>query len=231
MPKAPIAPDCGSGVWGRVFGQQIDNRYAAFADPRASGQLVGIQTGGDLWRGSLFPGHRDTAGVYFAYGNGHVDVDGLVTNPEATAYVVGHTGTVDLNGYSLAGYWTRYGPTGWYADTVVQGTFYQGSATTEFASLPLNGAGVITSVEAGYPIPLPWFGPRFVLEPQGQTIWQQVSFDQANDGLGPIGLGTTSGATGRLGLRGRWTIPGGTGPTLNDERRNQSSGSLPLMPP
>jgi len=136
-----------------------------------------------------------------------------------------------LNGYSLAGYWTHYGPTGWYADTVVQGTFYQGSATTEFASLPLNGAGVITSVEAGYPIPLPWFGPRFVLEPQGQIIWQQVSFDQANDGLGPIGLGTTSGATGRLGLRGRWTIPGGTGPTLNDERRNQSSGSLPLMPP
>jgi len=209
-PRAPAAPDCGSGMWGRVFGQQIDNRYLAFADPRASGQLVGIQTGFDFWRGSL-AGGRDAAGLYFAYGNSRVDVDGLVTNPEATAFVLGHTGTVNLNGYSLGGYWTHYGPTGWYVDAVVQGTFYEGDATTQFASLPLDGGGIVTSLEAGYPFPLPWFGPRFVLEPQGQIIWQQVSFKEANDGLGPVGLGTTSGATGRLGVRGKWTIGSANG--------------------
>jgi len=210
-PRAPVAPDCRSGIWGRVFGQQINNRYRAFADPRASGQLLGLQTGFDLWRGSLIPGHRDTAGVYFAFGNGHVDVDGLVTNPEATAFVLGHTGTVNLDAYSLGAYWTHYGPTGWYVDAVVHGTFYEGNATTQFANLPLDGGGIISSLEAGYPIPLPWFGPRFVLEPQGQIIWQQVSFKDANDSLGPVGLGTTSGATGRLGLRGRWTIVGPNG--------------------
>jgi outer membrane autotransporter protein len=53
---------------------------------------------------------------------------------------------------------------------------------------------------------MPVLGPGFVLEPEGQIIWHQVSFDDANDGLGPVGLGTTSGASGRLGLRGRWTI-------------------------
>jgi outer membrane autotransporter protein len=46
------------------------------------------------------------------------------------------------------------------------------------------------------------------LEPQAQIIWQQVGFGDANDGLGQVALGTTSGFTGRLGVRGRWTIQG-----------------------
>jgi outer membrane autotransporter protein len=32
------------------------------------------------------------------------------------------TGTLNLNGYSGGGYWTYYGPGGWYLDAVVQGT-------------------------------------------------------------------------------------------------------------
>ena len=71
--KAPVkAPtDClnagwGPSVWGRVLGQQIDNHYRAFADPRASGQLLGFQSGIDLWRGEWLPGHRDAAGIYSA---------------------------------------------------------------------------------------------------------------------------------------------------------------------
>jgi outer membrane autotransporter protein len=55
------------------------------------------------------------------------------------------------------------------------------------------------------------FGPGFVLEPEAQIVWQRVSFDDANDGLGQVGLGTTSGATGRIGLRGRWTIVSDSG--------------------
>jgi hypothetical protein len=38
VPKAPIAPDCGSGVWGRVFGQQITAmRHAAWLSLRMIG--------------------------------------------------------------------------------------------------------------------------------------------------------------------------------------------------
>jgi outer membrane autotransporter protein len=197
--------------WARFFGEEVDNRYQAFADPRASGWMGGFQGGVDLWRGTvLLPGY-DTAGIYFAYGNANMSVSGLVTNPAATGYVLTHTGTVSLNAFSAGGYWTHYGPGGWYLDAVLQGTYYGGgSAATLFADLPLNGSGFISSLEAGYPVPLP-LGPRFVLEPQAQIIWQQVSFFQANDGEGMVGLGTTAGPTGRLGLRGMWTIDGEDG--------------------
>jgi outer membrane autotransporter protein len=200
----------GHSAWGRFFGQQIDNRYEAFASPRANGQLLGVQAGVDVWRGSLIPGHRDVAGVYFAYGNSNLDVDGLVTNATATAYVMGRTGKLNLDAYSGGAYWTHYGPGGWHLDLVLQGTSYQGEATTQSARLPTTGNGFVTSLEAGYPVPLP-LGPRFVLEPQIQVLWQRVSFDGENDGLGPVDLGSTTGTTGRLGLRGQWTIDGDNG--------------------
>jgi outer membrane autotransporter protein len=211
--KAPVkAPtDCpyaGSGpsLWGRVLGQQIDNRYRAFADPRASGQLLGFQSGIDLWRGEPMPGHRDAAGIYFGYANADVDVIGLVTNEAATGYLLRKTGSLNLDAWSGGAYWTHYGPSDWYLDAVAQVTHYQGAASTQFASLATTGFGFVSSLEAGYPIPLPLFGPGFVLEPQAQIVWQHVSFDDANDGLGEVALGTTSGASGRIGLRGRWTI-------------------------
>jgi outer membrane autotransporter protein len=199
----------GRSDWARIVGVQIDNRYEAFANPSASGGLFVFQGGIDLLRASFLPGHRDVAGVYFAYGTGNVSVDGLVTNPTATAYALTHTGSVNLNGYSAGGYWTHYGPGGWYLDAVLQGTYYDGNATTQNANLPTTGSGFISSLEAGYPVRMPLsLGPPFVLEPQAQIIWQQVSFNQANDGLGNVALGTTAGAIGRLGMRGQWTIQG-----------------------
>jgi outer membrane autotransporter protein len=204
----------GSGVvrsdWARFFGQGINNSYQAFADPRASGWTGGFQGGVDLWRGSLLPGHRDAAGVYLGFANSTLTVDGLVTNAAATAYVQSRTGTVALTGYSAGGYWTHYGPGGWYVDAVLQGTYYNGNALTQYADLPVSGSGFISSLEGGYPVPLP-LGPRFVLEPQAQIIWQQVAFGQGNDGVGSVALGSTSGPTGRLGVRGLWTIDGDNG--------------------
>ena len=85
--------------------------------------------------------------------------------------MLSRTGTLNLNAYSGGAYWTHYGPGGWYLDAVVQGTAYTGNATTQFANLATDGSGFIASLEAGYPIPLP-LGPRFVLEPQAQILWQ-----------------------------------------------------------
>jgi outer membrane autotransporter protein len=191
--------------WARFFGQSIDNRYQAFVDPRASGWTGGFQGGVDLWRGSFLPGHRDAMGVYGAFANSAIAVNGLVTNAAATGYTQTRTGTLGLNAYAGGGYWTHYGPSGWYIDAVVQGTYYNGNAMTSVASLPINGAGFVSSLEGGYPISLP-LGPRFVLEPQAQIIWQQVSFRDSNDGLGAVGLGSTEGSTGRFGVRGQWTV-------------------------
>jgi outer membrane autotransporter protein len=207
--KAPT--DClnaGSGpsIWGRILGQQIDNRYRAFADPRASGQLLGFQSGIDLWRGEWIPGHRDAAGIYVGYANANVDVNGLVTNEALTGYVLRKTGGLNLDAWSGAAYWTHYGPGDWYLDAVAQATHYEGAASTQFARLATTGFGFVSSLETGYPIQMPVFGPGFVLEPEAQVVWQRVSFDDANDGLGQVGLGTTSGASGRIGLRGKWTL-------------------------
>ena len=214
--KAP-ATGCGTdgfrpAVWGRLFGQQIDNHYQAFADPRADGQIAGFQAGVDVLRSdSLIPGHKDYAGFYAAYGNANVDVTGLVSNAAATAYVLQHTGALNLNAYSGGAYWTHYGIPGWYVDLTLQGTSYSGGASTEFASLKTNGTGFISSLEGGYPIALPLFGPGFVLEPQAQVLWQWTSFDAGNDGLGPVALGTSSETTARLGLKGKWTIVSDSG--------------------
>ncbi|MCP3713297.1 autotransporter domain-containing protein, partial [Paraburkholderia sp. CNPSo 3274] len=191
--------------WVRLFGQQIDNRYQTFTNASADGHLLGFQAGVDVWRGSFLPDHHDAAGVYFAYGNSDVDVNGLVTNPAATAYVPSSTGTLNLNAYSGGAYWTHYGPGGWYVDAVLQGTYYDGNATTQNARLPVSGSGILTSLEAGYPLALP-LGPAFVLEPQVQIIWQHVGLNEANDGLGAVDPGSTSGVSGRLGVRGQWTI-------------------------
>jgi outer membrane autotransporter protein len=193
-------------AWGRVFGQGIDNRYSAFADPSASGQVLGFQVGLDVWRGSSAPGHSDTAGFYAAYANGNDDVTGLVTNRAATAYVLQHTGADNLNAVSGGLYWTHYGPGGWYLDAVAQGTSYSGTGSTQFASLGATGYGFIASLEGGYPFPLPSFGPGFVLEPEAQVLWQAVWFRQAHDGFGPVSLGSTFGPSGRLGLRAKWEI-------------------------
>jgi outer membrane autotransporter protein len=207
--KGPVPGPCplfSPSVWGRFFGQTLDNHYAAFADPRASGNMGGFQGGIDLLRGSLIAGHYERAGLYGAYGDVNADVNGLVTNPAATAYVLTHTGSMNLTAWSAGGYWTHVGPGGWYLDAVLQGTWYYGSASTQFARLNTDGTGFIGSLEGGYPFSWPQLGPGFVIEPQGQILWQKVSFRHDYDGLGDVALGDTTGPSGRIGLRTKWTI-------------------------
>jgi outer membrane autotransporter protein len=45
-----------------------------------------------------------------------------------------------------------------------------------------------------------------VIEPQGQILWQKVSFRHDYDGEGDVALGDATGPIGRIGLRTKWTI-------------------------
>ena len=88
----------------------------------------------------------------------------------------------------------------------MQGTSYSGSASTQFARFDTDGWGFIASLEGGVPFALPQLGPGFVVEPQGQILWQKVSFRHDYDGLGDVALGDTTRPSRRVGLRGKWTI-------------------------
>jgi len=50
-----------------------------------------------------------------------------------------------------------------------------------------------------------------MLEPQAQIIWQRVAFDDANDGLGPVGLARPQARSDGSALRGQWNIEGSNG--------------------
>ena len=139
-------------AWGRFFGQTIDNHYQAFADPRASGNMGGFQGGLDLLRGSLIAGHFERAGLYGAYGDSSVDVNGLVTNPAATAYILSRTGSMNLNAWSVGGYWTCCRADGLVSRLrAARDLVHGGSASTQFAKLNTDGTGFIASPEGGYP--------------------------------------------------------------------------------
>lgn len=194
-----------TSAWARVFGRDIDDHYRAYVDPRANGRLLGAQAGFDVWQGSLAAEHYDAAGVYMANANTHADIDGLVTNPQLTGYALTHTGRVNMDAVSGGGYWTHYGPSGWYIDGVMQGTRYNGTARTSYASLVARGDGLLASIEGGYPFAVAW-GPNFILEPQLQWIWQHVWFRSTEDIFGRVSLGSSTGSTARVGLRGQWTI-------------------------
>jgi hypothetical protein len=178
---------------------RLDNHYQAFANPRAAGQVAGIQTGIDVWRGSLIPGHSDTAGLYLAYGN----VDGLVTNPAATAYILQHTRSLNLNAYSVGATETIMVPA---VRTSMRCCRARSTTALRQRNLP-------ACRPTGRASPPRWrWSIRSRCHGSGRaSCWNRrpdhlaaVFFDDANDGLGPVGLGTTSGA--QLGLRGKWII-------------------------
>ncbi len=118
----PVPVSCplfSPSVWGRFFGGTTDNRYQAVAEPEAKGNFWGFQGGVDLLRGSVMAGHYERAGLYVAYGITNDNINGLVTNPAATAYIFGHTGSLNLDAWSGGAYWTHVGPGGWYLDAVL----------------------------------------------------------------------------------------------------------------
>ena len=105
-----------------------------------------------------------------------------------------------MTGYTLGGYWTHTGDTGWYLDAVLQGTFSQLSTRSSLGQnlRDTNGWSVAGSLEAGYPFQL---GDGWTLEPQAQLIYQIASIDVSSDDFGVIDFNDSTTIDGRLGLR------------------------------
>jgi outer membrane autotransporter protein len=105
----------------------------------------------------------------------------------------------------VGAYWTHFGPSGWYVDGVLQGSWYDVKATSLYgAGISTNATGYTASLEAGYPIHF-GEGNAWQIEPQAQIVYQGVSVDRSQDQYSSVDWNAGTAWTGRLGARLQYT--------------------------
>jgi len=179
------------GEFGRVGFKKSANNFAN-QGPSYDFGIDGVQLGFDALRLTTDSGLRHVAGLYGGYMHGHADVNQVYNSSKA--------GTLDMDGYSLGGYYTLKGQPGWYVDAVLQATWYANAQarSEEGYKIHPNGFGFLASLEGGYPVQL---GRGFALEPQVQIIYQHDRLDNGSDPAGRITYGDVTSWVGRVGVR------------------------------
>ncbi len=197
--RVPLAAKAGedktkwaSSGWARLMGDRGEHEPDNFMrrGPNYDYTFAGIQAGLDVYAREQGDGTLDKVGVYIGYGQITSDVNGQLGTK---------AGTVDMDAYTAAGYWTHRSPTGWYTDAVIQGTWYEADARSVYGQgMKPNGFGLLGSLEAGYTFKL---GNGFALEPQAQAVYQTVSFDNSHDQFGFVRFDDADSVRARVGLR------------------------------
>jgi autotransporter family porin len=183
-----------STSWGRIFGQDSEQKWGGTVAPTFDGNLFGFQAGQDLLGWESSNGGINRAGLFGSY----VRMDGDIRG-QALGWNDLAVGELNLNGTSLGAYWTHIAPTGWYLDGVLMGTWFSGDATSSGdVGIDIDGTGFTASLEGGYPIAL---GQQWTLEPQAQLIYQRISLDDQQDRFSSVSFDSDSAVTGRLGVR------------------------------
>ncbi len=156
--------------------------------------MFGLQAGADLVGWESASGHQDRLGIFVGWNTMSGDASG-----QALGWNGLLVGEADLDGTSLGASWTHVAPAGWYLDAVAMATFFNGDATSDSSvGVDVDGTGVTLSLEGGYPIPLT---PEWSLEPQAQIIWQDISLDDADDGIAVVTFDADDAVVGRIGAR------------------------------
>ncbi|NMM03293.1 autotransporter outer membrane beta-barrel domain-containing protein [Paraburkholderia sp. RP-4-7] len=181
-------------AWGRVWGGHSVLSQDGAASPQFDGSVYGIQAGQDLYADHSASGQRNHYGLFVGFARATGDVDGFALGMPNLA--VGH---LAINAYSLGGYWTHIGPSGWYTDAVLMGS----SLTVDPVSrdgidTTTHGNAVTGSLEGGLPIPL---GAGLTLEPQAQLVWQHLALSDFYDGVSSVGFNSGNTFVGRIGAR------------------------------
>lgn len=193
------------GHWGHRNGEA---RGIYDGAPEFDYRFAALQGGVDLYkneRGQI----SDVAGLYVAYGHGVMDV---TQNRQIETRKAGRN---DFNALTLGGYWTRFSDSGWYLDSVLQGTWYDVTTKSKrqtligFPDQDVDGFGLAASLEGGYSIDL---ADGWQLQPQAQLVWQNINMHGFNDGAADIRYDDLNSLAGRIGVRAArtWQIePGG----------------------
>ena len=173
----------------RAAGRQ-PRRARRLGGPHFDYSFLGLQAGMDFYRQDRPDGSRDHAGGYFAIG----------TNRGQVTHFDGREGNSDFAAYTLGGYWTHFGPTGWYTDAILQGTFYDISSTANrgLPTFKTQGQGFAASLETGYPFK---FAGGWFIEPQAQLVYQNININDANDIAAQVRFADVNSLAGRIGAR------------------------------
>ena len=195
------------GTWGRLIGFSGHNEGDPLGiyggGPSFDYTFGAVQVGLDLYSVEHQNGHLDNAGVYLAVGHGTSDVE---------HNLLGFTfkgGEDSFNAVSLGGYWTHFGPEGWYLDGVVQATRYDMDMTARrgLRSGETDAWGLAASLEGGYPFD---FGNGWQFEPQAQLVYQALDISAFNDGAADVRFSDEDSLAGRVGakLSRTWAVGG-----------------------
>lgn len=181
-------------AWGRVWGGHSVLSQNGTASPQFDGSVYGIQAGQDLYADHSASGQRNHYGLFVGFARATGDVDGFALGMPNLA--VGH---LAINAYSLGGYWTHIGPSGWYTDAVLMGSSLTvDPLSRDGVGTTTHGNAVTGSLEGGLPIPL---GAGLTLEPQAQLVWQHLTLSDFNDGVSSVGFNSGNTFVGRIGAR------------------------------
>jgi autotransporter family porin len=183
-------------AWGRVMGQDTEQRWQGTVAPTFDGSLWGVQAGVDVFARESDNGQRDHIGLFV----GRTRIDG-----DVRGFALGWNdltvGTLELDDKHLGLYWTHVGADGGYLDAVLMGSRYDGDAdSSRGIGIDLEGDGMMASLEIGSPWAWRSDG-RWTLEPQLQVIWQRVDFDNQTDAFSEIAFDSDNALIGRFGLR------------------------------
>jgi hypothetical protein len=94
--------------------------------------------------------------------------------------------------------WTHIGPSQWYVDAVLMGSFYDADPrSTRGIGASMKGDAITASIETGMPFRIT---PYLSLETQGQLIWQHLRFDPTADPFTTLAFNPDDNLVGRFGV-------------------------------
>ncbi|QYX49004.1 autotransporter outer membrane beta-barrel domain-containing protein [Pseudomonas tussilaginis] len=151
-----------------------------------------FQVGIDLYHNEDTDGSTDQAGISLSAGK----ITGDIEHTDGSS-----AGDSKVRATGLGGYWTHYGPAGWYLDGVLQFNHFDIQAhPQDLPRFNTKGKGITASLEAGYPFKLNK-DESLKIEPQAQVIVTKVKIDDAHDAGANVRFEDVDSLTGRLGVR------------------------------
>jgi outer membrane autotransporter protein len=188
------SPKAGSAIWARTYGQTIEQHWTGLLSPEFSGGFVAGQIGVDVIDFESSSGHTDRAGVFYAHAEAQGDGRGFILAQHRTL-----AGTLSMSTNNVGAYWTHIGPSQWYVDAVLMGTFFDADPkSSRNIGAHMHGSAITASIEAGIPFRLL---PYLTVEPQGQLIFNHMRFDPTADPFSRLTFQLDDSLVGRLGLR------------------------------